>query len=273
MNTPATYAAVSSPMLCPSITSGSTPHDCHSAASAISTANTAGCVYAVWLSACSVPSHITLRSGRSRWRSSASIAASSAARNTGHVAASSRPIPTTCEPWPLNSHAVLPRWTLPRALPAGRSPRATASSAARSVSRFSTTSVTRCSWWLRLVARLYATSPSACSGCASRCCARRAAFPSTAAALRPEIAISSTPRGSASRVGATAGASSITTCALVPLTPNELTPAIRRTPLRDHATSLATTVTGSSSHAMCGFGVPTWMLRGIRSCASASTTF
>ena len=69
------------------------------------------------------------------------------------------------------------------------------------------------------------------------------------------------PRAPPDRSGAAAGisalstgASSSTTCAFVPLIPNELTPAIRGLPLRGHATASAATFTGSSSHAMCGFG-------------------
>ena len=45
-NTPARQAATYSPMLWPIIACGSTPHDCHSRASAYSTANSAGCVSA-----------------------------------------------------------------------------------------------------------------------------------------------------------------------------------------------------------------------------------
>ncbi len=48
------------------------------------------------------------------------------------------------------------------------------------------------------------------------------------------------------------GASSRITCAFVPLNPNELTPAIFRP--SGHERSAVGTVTGSSSHAMCGLG-------------------
>ena len=47
LNTPATHAATYSPTLCPSTMAGRTPHDCHSSASAYSTANSAGWVWAV----------------------------------------------------------------------------------------------------------------------------------------------------------------------------------------------------------------------------------
>ncbi len=49
-NVPPMQAATYSPMLCPIIASGRTPHDIHSCASAYSTANSAGCVIAVCVS-------------------------------------------------------------------------------------------------------------------------------------------------------------------------------------------------------------------------------
>ncbi len=113
VNTPATHAATSSPMLWPATSSGSTPHERHSAQSAYSSVNSAGCVYPVWSSspASALPSsdHITSRSGRESSPSNSDTHRSNASRNAGHASCSPRPIPATCAPCPVNRNATLPR--------------------------------------------------------------------------------------------------------------------------------------------------------------------
>ena len=55
--------------------------------------------------------------------------------------------------------------------------------------------------------------------------------------------------------GATEGASSRITWALVPVKPNRLTPAMRGRSVRSQATDSSTTRTGMRSHGMCGEGL------------------
>ena len=61
--------------------------------------------------------------------------------------------------------------------------------------------------------------------------------------------------------GSAAGAASSTTWALVPLKPNELTPAMRRPPAGVHGVRAVGTSSGSSSHGMYGFGLGEVQLR------------
>src|SRR4030095_8146371 len=63
--------------------------------------------------------------------------------------------------------------------------------------------------------------------------------------------------------GSTAGASSRTTCALVPPTPNELTPARRGTPSRSHTRCMWLTKNGLDWKSICGFGVLKWRVAGM----------
>ena len=277
--TPATHAAVSSPMLCPATTSGRTPHARHSASSAYSTVKSAGCVYAVWSSSVAASlsgaAHTTSRSGRSSSASNSAAHRSHAARNAGHASYSPRPIPSRCAPWPANRNATFPRAlrTCPRATPAGVSPRAAAASARRTSSRDVAATASRCSIALRVVAALNATSPTLSSACASMCAASRPACALSAASVFPDSTTSSAGRAGVSAPCATIGASSNTTCALVPLNPNELTPATRGRAPRGHATASAATRTGSSDHGTCWLGASKWRFFGICSCSSARTTF
>ena len=111
-NTPATQAATYSPTLWPITAEGLRPQDSQSCASAYSTANRAGCVKAVSSIAASpspsaAGSNSTDSSGRSRCASSPAAQRSSAARNTGSLACSSRAMPAYCAPCPVNRKASL----------------------------------------------------------------------------------------------------------------------------------------------------------------------
>ena len=275
VSAPATYAAATSPMLWPTTASGTTPHACHSAASATSIANSTGCTTSIRSSRDVVSDAVS--SASTEKSASAAIApshASSAARNAGSSVSSCRPIPSHCAPWPGNTNTTLPGplpAACPRTTPAGVSPLAASASAARNSSRERAATASRCSSALRVVAALKATSASPSSGCASRCAASRAACALTAAALLPDTTTSSADRAGASTTGATTGASSSTTCALVPLMPKELTAAKRGRFVRGQAIGSRATLTGSVSHGRFGLRSPNSGCPGIDSCCIART--
>ncbi len=92
---PATQAAVYSPTEWPITSSGSTPSERHSSDSAYSTANSAGCVYAVSSSSAGAPgfANNTSSSGRSRCGASRLATRSRAVRYTGAASYSPRVMP------------------------------------------------------------------------------------------------------------------------------------------------------------------------------------
>ena len=65
-----------------------------------------------------------------------------------------------------------------------------------------------------------------------------------------------------------AGASSSTTCALVPLKPNELTPAMRRPPIGSQGVELRRHADRKSFQRMCGLGVLKCRCGGMLRCCS-----
>src|SRR6267378_362123 len=72
--------------------------------------------------------------------------------------------------------------------------------------------------------------------------------------------------------GGVGSASLSTTCALVPVIPNALTPASAgRDPVAGQAVARATTRTGSRCQANCGVGSVKWSCGGISLCRKAST--
>ncbi|KYF86669.1 hypothetical protein BE20_28320 [Sorangium cellulosum] len=93
----------------------------------------------------------------------------------------------------------------------------------------------------------------------------------SAAGLRAERG-SSTTDARPSGAGAAGGGSCSTTCALVPLMPKELTPAIRGAPPDGHGSGAAGTANGVPSSEIRGFSV--WKCRclGISSWRSESAT-
>ena len=97
---PATYAAATSPMLCPTTASGSTPHERQSAASATSIANSTGCTTSI-SSSCELASSAPelLQHRRTRLRADRVVAGLSASRKAGSLAEQlPRPCRATASP-------------------------------------------------------------------------------------------------------------------------------------------------------------------------------
>ena len=148
------------------------------------------------------------------------------------------------------------------------SPDSSARDAPRSRSR--QTSMRRCSKARRPTCSVWATSASGSSGCARRCAARRSrrALERALAARREQQQL---VRARGARRPAPSGASSSTTCALVPPTPSELTPARRGAPPRAQSRSVALTKNGLLAKSISGFGASKCRLGGIWRCRSATT--
>ncbi len=178
--TPAICAAVSSPMECPISRSGTSPQDSTSRKSAVSTANNAGCVYAVWSSSAdsAVPgaANTTSLRGRSSSGSNSTHTASNAAANTGNASRNSCAIPARCAPWPVNRKVGEGRSrTSARTTPLPGAPVATAFSPASSSSWSAATTTARCGIRARVAAVDQARSASRASGRSVTCAASRAA--------------------------------------------------------------------------------------------------
>ena len=177
-NSPATWAAAYSPTLWPMTAAGWTPHERHSAASATSRENSAGCVNPVWWMRGSSPANMTSRSGRSKRSRRKASHRSSTSATTGSASYSSRPIPGYCEPCPVNSHTgragrVDSTWSRTMWRPCSPRPRARRSS--RSSSIVPATNASRCAKASRPRLSVRQTSGSATSWVA-RWSASRAAW-------------------------------------------------------------------------------------------------
>ncbi len=94
----ATQAAATSPTEWPITTSGVAPRDSHSAATAISSANSAGWANSVLCNNSASEPHITSRNGSRQWVSTAVTASSKARANTGKRSYKAAPMPSHCEP-------------------------------------------------------------------------------------------------------------------------------------------------------------------------------
>ncbi len=179
-----------------------------------------------------------------------------ASRKAGTVAASRRPMPSHCDPWPPKTKQVR---TGRRAAVRGPhshwacSPRANAPAPAASSCTSAATIAARCRWWSVRSAAAAASAAKSSPACPASASARRA----RAGAERAE---SGTRRGhepdGSGRSGA--GAPATTRCELVPPNPNELTPPSRRTPGSPHGSSRSWTVTGSRSSRSMGLGDSKW---------------
>ncbi len=90
-NAPATYAAATSPIECPTTAAGTTPHDRHNAANPTSTANNTGCTTSI-PSGTDSPSN-TSTNDQSTNSANAAAHSPNTPRNTGSERANSRPIP------------------------------------------------------------------------------------------------------------------------------------------------------------------------------------
>ncbi|CAM3655202.1 hypothetical protein COSO111634_22085 [Corallococcus soli] len=121
----------------------------------------------------------------------------------------------------------------------------------------------------RPVASVCATSASGSSGCAWRCAASRCAACVTAAGVFADSRSNWT--GFDGPESGRAGASSTTTCALVPPTPKELTPARRGSVPSGHAERFVWTKKGLLPKSIFGLGVWKCSVGGSSRCFSAST--
>ncbi len=294
---PATTAAANSPWEWPTTADGVTPSASQTAAREIITAHSTG-----WMiSTCSVQSvqrdsvSGPLSSSVSRHSTKGARAASHSAiraANTGLARRSSRPMPSHCEPCPGNTNVTpaaglaRPVTTSPagasvpsareRAVPTGSGPRRTArcSRAARRVSRAKETSAGSVPGsrpvsdsWSVPDRRAVPDSRSA----------RRAAWARSASASRAESVHGGVPprqTGSpamgAGSDGTSSGASRMT-CALVPLIPNEETPARRARPVSGQGVASVSRATSPLSQSTCAVGVSTCRVFGSTPCRIAST--
>ena len=251
-NTPATYAAASSPMLWPSNEVGlDAPRPPQRRERDLEREQRRLRVRGLVESARRVavgPHHRRAAGGRGGGRSAATRARASS-RNTGHAAASPRPMPSTCAPWPVNRNASRARGAR-RARDPSASRRASASSAAASSLRASRPPRADARGACAPVARVDATSRERELGCVAqvRC---RAARPlrERGSAAAPTARPARPVRAGAGATATVPAPPASTTCAFVPLKPKELTPATRRAPACA-ATAIASraTRTGSSAH-------------------------
>ena len=140
------------------------------------------------------------------------------------------------------------------------------------MSRASTTA--RCGWAARPTAMVKQASASCASG---RPCSARAQRPASSASATGSRADSTkghwrAPARSAGGASGVGGASATTTCALVPLKPNELTPAMRWPLMGSQGVSAVGTRSAKSPQGMCGLGDLKCRCAGICFCCSASTS-
>ncbi len=179
----------------------------------------------------------------------------------------SRPMSGYCAPWPGNMKATPA--SAPRGLPrCAAGPGAASARAASAASRGDDEGAVRegAPAELQRVGdvgerRVRVRRPGAQPGCV------RAA--ASAVALRAESTSScaAAGRGRARRCG---GASSSTTCALVPPTPNELTPARRGVARAASPGGRALTKNGLAAKSICGLGLSKCSAAGSTPCSSAS---
>ncbi len=289
VRTPATCAAAISPTECPARWSGRIPQLSSRRWRATSTANRAGCAYSVRCSssASGVPGRAkrTSLSGLGSWRSKWAQTSSRASANAGCAAASSRPMPDRWLPCPVNRKPSSP----PARGTAGVLPEATPVSAARSSALSAATRTARSGRAARVVARAWARSAGSvvpASGSRSAARARRAASPradsgKTRGTRAPSPvslpwvrcaasgSVAGTPAGSSAR-SSESGCSRMT-CALVPLTPKEETPARRGRPVRGQGRCSVTSSTLPDAQAACGVGASTCRVAGTWPCRMART--
>ncbi|RGC65729.1 hypothetical protein C5N14_27215 [Micromonospora sp. MW-13] len=276
VSTPATWAAVISPMECPATRSGASPQEPSSRCSATSTAKRPAWVNTVWSSsaASSVPGEAnrTGFSGRGRCGSRWAQASSRAAAKTGYASASSRPIPARWAPWPEYRNATAPRSAAaPVTRPgAGRS----SARAVRAVSRpagSSARTTARCSRGDRDTAEVQATSAGRGPESAARWAAQRSAWRRSAVRVRPVSSTGAGPDGSGCSAAAGSSGCSRMRWVLVPLIPNEETAARRGRSTAGHGVGSVTRVTAPVDQSTCGVGSSTCRVAGTVPCRIACT--
>ena len=269
VKTPARHAATNSPTLWPMSAPGRTPQLHQSCASAYSTVNSAACANDVWRSASAASGDSgsfgksTSRRSRPSSGLSTSAHASTVARKAGAWRYSPCAMSGCCEPWPGKRNAT-------GGVDSSAEASGSAAVSARTASSWvPATTARRKGNALRPVASVWATSASESSGCAWRCAASRSAACARAAGVFADSVRSW--RGFDGPEAGRAGASSSTTCALVPPTPNELTPARRGPVPSGHAERFAWTKKGLRGKSILGLGVSKCSVGGSSRCFSAST--
>src|ERR1700722_782175 len=243
--------------------SGLTPIDRHNSANETITANSAGWTTST-RSRLGAPGtqRSTSINDQSTNSANASAQAFIWAAKTGAVSNNSTPIPIHCEPWPGKTKAVLPAgaaWpviTEPPGIPSASSPNP-ASNWLRS--RPSTTA--RCS----KVDRPANDQPTSAMPNCSRApmdSASREVCAASAAALLADTTHGTTDGCGALSAGSAGGHSSMITCALVPLIPNDDTPARRARPLAGHDGASVNSDTAPADQSTCGLGASTCNVAG-----------
>ena len=274
-STPATHAATTSPTLWPRTTSGTHPTSSHARAREISSAKSAGCAHAVWSRSTS-GDHITSSSDRPSKGSRMCAQASRWRRKPGSTSYRARPIPVVWEPCPVNIHAT------PGGPAAGRRPRvrsgdgSPAVSALRPVARAareSTASVARHSKCDVRLVRAQATVGRSISGWSS---SHRPRSPARSVRAPGSRAETGTTKVSCAFVtpgsfGAGGAHSCSTTCALVPLKPNALTPITCGGCASSNTSGRVITSTGHPGQSTWGVGVVKFVLGSHLRCWSIST--
>ncbi len=272
---PATQAAAISPCECPTTAAGSTPSDRHIWANEIITAHSAGCTTSSPSSAGAPGApRSTSTSDQSTNGANALSHRVTQSANTGEVSSSALPIPAHCEPCPAKTITTLrpsAAASAPPTTPAAGRPSAAARSRGTSSSRSRPTTTSRWSNAVRSATSDRPTSTAPRSGRSSSHDTRFAACVRAAAADFADRTQGTTagppPVGP---TGSTAGACSRTTCAFVPLIPNDDTPQRRGPSPPAHSRCSASRAT-PEVQSTSGVGEATCSVLGSTPCRSAST--
>ena len=251
---------------------GSTPNEASSRNRATSKANSAGWVIPVWSSssAWGLPGSASTAS-RTGWSSSGSSAAHTSSKASANTGKRRGELPAHPE-----ALAALPgeQQRRPSRRRPGRRPRSAAGSPAASAARPASSSsrpaprtTARSSRTVRPVASAAPTAASGTSGLSRAQSRRRAAWAASACAPRADTGQADGTGGASARLGrrglgrrggGAAGSGSPCsriTWALVPLMPNEDTPARRGRPGSGHARASASSSTAPAVQSTCGVGV------------------
>ncbi len=257
---PATTAAAISPCECPTTASGSIPHDRHNSANDTITAHNTGCTTSTRPNKSASSS--TSANDQSTNGSNAAAHSDNRPANTGDSPASSRAIPTHCEPCPGNTNTTRPGSP---AAPSTNNGCGTPSASAASASGLSATA--RRSNAVRVVASEYAADAEGRPGNTS---ASRAACARSASGVRADITKGT--RSSLGSAAATGSPCSRMTWALVPLTPNDDTAARAGRSSSGHDCASVSNSTAPADQSTCDVGRSTCNVLGSTPRRIASTT-
>ncbi|CAG7172904.1 hypothetical protein PICSAR252_01960 [Mycobacterium avium subsp. paratuberculosis] len=180
-------------------------------------------------------------------------------------------MPGHCEPWPGNTNTVLPTgWARPVTTPATGCPPARSASRRSSCAPSAPTITARCSNRDRVDTSDQPTSSTRTPGSAFTRASSRAAWFVNASAERAESTHGTT---TSPPWGAMVSGSycSTMTCALVPLMPNDETPARRGRSRAGQGRASVSSDTAPADQSTCGVGSSTCRVLGITPCRSAWT--